>query len=251
MNGNDAIVPSASPALNDSEQDRPENCARISAIPDKTEWRMRMLEAAAEAGLDILHEIRRRALAHGVVSATEAPETLPPEGDLGLVYPRIQRAIRQAVALHARFEAEFRVHEREDADEARRVAALPQPIDLNTERKKATVRRAVKKAIDIGIYDPRDRESFDLFDDLDDRLEAFDDYDSERPIGAIVENICNAVGLQFDPALWEHEPWAVAEAKTKPAGSPYANWPDPDPEQDNEDDEFGLAEVKSTGTGPP
>lgn len=244
---------------NDPAQDRPESRVLVSPIADRAEWRMRMLEQAAEAGLDILHEVRRRALAHGAMPPAEAAETLAPEGDLGLVYPRIQRAIRQAVALHARLEAEFHVRA---AEEAQRIAASSQSIvDLDIERKKQTVERAVKKAIASRAHNPNHRGKWDLFSDLDDRLEDFDDYDEdgERPIGAVVESICKAVGLQFDPALWEQEPWAIAEIKTKPAGSPYADWPtqddwpdlDLDRNEGDGNDPYGLTEEASTGTGPP
>ena len=242
----------------DPEQDRPESRACVSAIPDKTEWRLRMLEQAAEVGLDILHEVRRRALANGAMSPADAAQTLAPEGDLGLIYARIQRAIRQAVALHERFEAEFRVREREAATEAARLAAFPEAVvDLAVERKKQAVERAVKKAAASRAHNPRNREKWDLFGDLDDRLEDFDDYDEDgdSPIGAIVESICKVLGLTFDPALWEHEPWAIAEIKTKPAGSPYADWvtlddwPDLDLDRDDEDDPYGLTEA--AGTGPP
>lgn len=237
-----------------------------------------MLEEAAEAGMDILREIRRRALEHGKLSPAEAAETLAPEGDLGLVYPRIQRAIRQAVALHARFEEEFRVRERETADEAaarmaaaaqRAAAARNRAAAAQTQERanhkawqKAQVERAVEKAIGAvaaeyeagGSYDDdSERDAGDLFSDLYERLDEFNDYSDSgrRPVGEIVENLCSVIGVPFDPAMWVDEPWAVEEAKTKPAGSPYTNWPDPDPEQDNEADEFGLAEVSSTGTGPP
>jgi hypothetical protein len=243
----------------DLEQDRPESRACVSGVADRAEWRMRMLEQATEAGLDILNEIRRRALAHASVSA-EAAQTLAPEGDLGLVYPRIQRAIRQAVALHERFETGFLVRQREAAEEAQRIAASSQSVvDFDIERKKQTVERAVKKAIGSRDHNPRYRERWDLFSDLDDRLEDFDDYDEDGdlPIGAIVESICKVLGLTFDPSLWEHEPWAIAEIKTKPAGSPYADWvtrddwPDLDLDRDDEDDPYGLAEAPSSGTGPP
>ena len=217
---------------------------------------MRMLEQAAELGLDILHEVRRRALAHGAVSPAEAAQTLAPEGDLGLVYPRIQRAIRQAVALHARLEAEFHVRA---AEEAQRIAAAPPAIDPAAERRERAVKRAVTKAIERGDYDLNCRGDFNLLEDLDDRMDEFDDLDDDgqRPIGAVVESLCKVLGLQFDPALWEHEPWAIEEIKTKPAGSPYLawptqdDWPDPDLEQDDGNDPFGLTEEASTRTGPP
>jgi len=78
-----------------------------------------------------------------------------------------------------------------------------------------------------------------------------------RPVGAIVEHICKVIGLKFDPLLWEYEPWAIKEIETKPAGSPYADWPrledwpDIDPDQGNEDDEYALDELSSSGTRPP
>ena len=77
-------------------------------------------------------------------------------------------------------------------------------------------------------------------------------------------NICRVLGIEFDPALWEEEPWAKAEMAEKPEGSPYAEWQpstpetapetandddadpdvaDPDdPGADDEDDPYGLAE---------
>jgi hypothetical protein len=83
-----------------------------------------------------------------------------------------------------------------------------------------------------------------------------DDYSDfgNLPVGAAVENICRVMGLEFDPALWEDEPWAVAEMAEKPEGSPYADWEpsapetanddtDPDdPGEDDETDPYGLAE---------
>ena len=53
----------------------------------------------------------------------------------------------------------------------------------------------------------------------------------------------------FDPTLWQDEPWAIAEAKAKPPGSPFADRPDTanDDDADDEDDEPRTAR----GTGPP
>ena len=71
----------------------------------------------------------------------------------------------------------------------------------------------------------------------------------------LVENICRVLGIEFDPALWEDEPWAVAEMAEKPEGSPFAEWRPSAPETasdddtdaddlgaDDEDDPYGLAE---------
>src|SRR5271163_4755148 len=99
MSLNDTQLPSAGPALNDPAQDRPGSCVRCEGEAAKLHgWRMRMLETTAEKGVDLLEEIRQRALA-------PADDTKP-EPDLGLAYSRISRAIRQTVALHAKFEDE-------------------------------------------------------------------------------------------------------------------------------------------------
>jgi hypothetical protein len=44
------------------------------------------------------------------------------------------------------------------------------------------------------------------------------------------------MGLEFDPELWEDEPWAAAEMAEKPEGSPYADWEPTPPETANDDD---------------
>jgi hypothetical protein len=72
-----------------------------------------------------------------------------------------------------------------------------------------------------------------------------------KPIGEIVEGICKVLGLKFDPALWEDEPWGIEQARTKPAGSPFADWldsanDDDEADADDEADPYGIA----TGTGP-
>lgn len=94
----------------------------------------------------------------------------------------------------------------------------------------------------------------DLYVDLHERLDDYDDYSDlgRLPVGAVVENISRVMGLPFDPALWQDEPWAATEMAEKPEGSPYADWPPPqtanddaepdNAEPDDENDPYGLAE---------
>ena len=103
------------------------------------------------------------------------------------------------------------------------------------------------------------RDYADLHLDLHERLDDYDEYSDfgRLPVGAVVANICRVLGIEFDPALWEDEPWAVAEMEEKPEGSPFAEWRGSDPEtandddagpddpaedEDDEDDPYGLAE---------
>src|ERR1700761_9422260 len=55
-------------------------------------WRMRMLEMAAERGLEQLDDLRQQSRDGSY------------EGDAALAYSRIAKAIRQTVMLHAKFE---------------------------------------------------------------------------------------------------------------------------------------------------
>jgi hypothetical protein len=229
-------IPAADP------QDRPPSHA----------WRMRMLEIAAERGIELLDEVRDR--------ARERQD----EGDLGLTYARITRALRQSVMLHARFEEEAgksaAQREAETAAaltaEARRAASAEADREAHQRRQ---VKKAVKLAINVEFNDAyaRGQEGPDYGErltDLYERLEDYDDYSDlgHLPVGAVVENICRVMGLEFDPVFWQDEPWAVAEMAEKPEGSPYADWQpetasddEPDGEddpEDEEDDPCGLAE---------
>src|SRR6185503_4548853 len=82
MSTPNAMLPSATSA---DHQDRHASHA----------WRMRMLEFAAERGVELLD-----------VVCDQAREGTC-EDDLGLSYSRIARAIRQSVILHAKLEEEW------------------------------------------------------------------------------------------------------------------------------------------------
>ena len=230
MSAPDAMLPSATAA---DPQGRP---ARLH------DWRMRMLEMAAERGIDLLDEVRDR--------ARERTE----DEDLGLAYARISKAIRQSVMLHARFEEEFnKTAEQKAAEAAAARAAEAQRAALAEAapkaRQKRQVGKAVKLALDLAI-DEAEAEATEPLDfshhyaELRERLEDYDEYSDfgRLPVGAVVENICRVMGLTFDPALWEHEPWAVAEMAEKPEGSPFADWETSPPETANDDDEPDDAE---------
>jgi RNA binding exosome subunit len=217
-------------------------------LPDRQTnhgWRMRMLETAAERGLELLEEVGAR--------ARERAD----EGDLGLTYSRISKSIRQSVALHARLEEQAgKTDEQKAAEaaartavEARRVASAEK---LARGRKENAVRRAVTRAIDDHTDDEDDRDT--LYDDMNERLDDADELELDtKPVGQIVAGICRAMRLPYDPALWEDEPWAIAETRDRAEGSPFARWRRT--ANDDDDDPFGLAETDDDrprrGVGPP
>ena len=243
----DALA-SASPLQEDLAQDR-----RAKLY----EFRMAALERLTDRGLTLLDDVQRTATAFDA----------PAENDLGLTYSRISKAVRQTLMLHARFEEDFDKTAEQRAAEAAARAAAERAAEARRaaapkEHRKRQVRKAVKLALDLAVEDAEARSTEPLdfsrhYVDLRERLEDYDEYSDfgRLPVGAVVENICRVMGLEFDPALWEDEPWAVAEMAEKPESSPYAEWePSPpetandddgdpdDPGEDDEDDPYGLAE---------
>ena len=243
-------------AADDPGQGAPGHCARCpgaAAIPDLTPWRLGMLERAAEIGLEMMRVTARRAQAAEAAEQAGIEPAGPPV-DHALGYQRINRAFRKTLALHEKFEAQARTRERETAAEAAaRLAAEAQrqaTAQANRrERDKTKVRRAAIRAI-YADGDERDDKA-DLFSDLRERLEEYDDYDDfgRCSIGETAWKLCRAMGLDSDPALWADEPWAIAEMRDKPPGSPFADWL---PELAN-DDRAQEREPAPTarGRGPP
>ena len=212
---------------------------------------MRALELNAERGLQLLDDVRDQVRERSY------------EGDAALGYARISRAIRQTVMLHAKFEEEA---SKTDAQREAEAAAARTADEAEREAyQKRQVKRAVTRAMDID-FDAAEargekRDYAELHVELHERLDDYDDYSDfgRLPVSAVVENICKVMGLEFDPALWEDEPWAVAEMAEKPEGSPYTEWQsapletanddeagdddaDPDDPGADEDDPYGLAE---------
>jgi len=203
------------------------------------------------------------------------------EDDLGLTYSRIAKAIRQTVMLHAKFEDEAnKTAEQKQAEAAAARAAEAQRAASAEAGRRAQQKRQVKRAVMLAAdvesdaaeaRGERARDYADLHVELHERLDDYDEYSDfgRLPVGAVVANICRVLGIEFDPALWEDEPWAAAEMAEKPEGSPFAEWQpsapesandaeaDPDdPGANDEDDPYGLAEEddeprRRSGTGPP
>ena len=248
MTVNDAPLPSASSAPTALSEDGPGSCVRCESEQGQfSQWRLRLLERAAESAVTVLEKITADVVAGEVTT----------EGDLGQTYASISKALRQALALHARFEDDSYKTQQEkaaeaaarQAREAQRAAALKANGKYHQIRQ---VKQAVTIAMDAELAE--DAEKFDygmMYRELHERLDDFDDYSDfgRKPVSEIVEGICKVLGLTFDPRLWQDEPWAIEEAKAKAAASQAADWPDSANDDEDEDgaDPFGIA----AGTGPP
>jgi hypothetical protein len=205
--------------------------------------------------------------------APAAPEPVFGTTDLGLAFTRAARAVRQTVAMEAKYDEERRAREtRTLAEEAARLAEIAEQKAQREAyaegraqlHKKNTVRHAVERAIET---DAAESDVEHLLVDLVERMPQLDDDPGllDLPIGALAIRFCRQMGWEPDPRLWEDEPWAIEEIRTRPAGSPFADWPpepaddagpdDLEPEDlqpdDLEPDEPASAEAGGRGRGPP
>ena len=176
-----------------------------------------MLQELAEIGMDLARAVRREALAE---PKDQAPARSAADYDLAL--SRIARVVGQTLALETWLAADHQA-EQEEGRHIVREAARGLQTRLVRAQRRAQVREIAIEAIDAGIAEDC---RLDVLARMDLRLEAYDDEtrdDLERkPIGALVAEICRALGVQVDWSLWEQEEWACHEGETRAPGSPYA-----------------------------
>jgi hypothetical protein len=196
-------------------------------------WRERelaILSELAEAGLEIAQALKGRI----VEAASAEPDNATACADLTRAFDRASRATRMAIALRRRLLK----------DAAGASGPRPAPPEARSERV-GRVRRIVRRIT---------RENYDesLLGEAVDRhvCERLTDPDimgelTDRPIGAVVAEICEVFGLKPSWLERAQEAWAQAEIAGRPPGSPYAAWPDLPPEEpyiplkDPEDDDEG------------
>jgi hypothetical protein len=160
----------------------------------RTERHLQMLQELGELGMRLARAVTEQA----VETAAE------PDRDLGLVFSRIARAVRQTIALEAKLADDHRKAEVETA-ERRATEFRRRAVDRKTK-----VRLLVERVLDA---EAEESDAENLFYDLGERLETdYDDADfADRPIGELVARICKDLGVTADPSRW-HDDWAVEEA---------------------------------------
>ena len=213
-------------------------CGGGEAMEARTFRRLRALEELADMGADLARLVLRQA--HERAEAGEAPADITKTGaiDLGLVFARIARAVRQTWALHDRFDRERQA--RADECEAIRAARVTADIEKKASARAnmslrgaismTTVREAIETVLDArvdaetGEDDPVPDEIHDLYEALDERLTDPKDKDdfADLPISQLIARVCKDLGMVPDWNLWAEEEWAVEEAEARMAGSPYA-----------------------------
>jgi hypothetical protein len=196
--------------------------AFIAPEPDdpegRTQRQLAMLHELAEIGMQIARAVRDEALARAELADADAPR--PPSrfggGDLGLVYGRIAKAVRQTLALETRLADGV-----EQARVERRRAHVA-AVRAEYDERQQEIRDYVAEAIEAEAVERQtpEREIERLLDDLDERLDAgdYDDALADAPIGDLVERICADLGVIPDWSLWDDHAWAIAHLKARDPG---------------------------------
>jgi hypothetical protein len=146
---------------------------------DRAATRQALLGELAEIGMALARDLPRQAA--------------EPDADvdaIALKYARISRAVRQTLALEARFE--------QDAVEGTARVAKQRGA-----RRKREVERLVTRAIEAEFSEEA---AEDLTSELDERLLGDLDTDyADAPLAILATQICRDLGVPFDPAAWEDE----------------------------------------------
>ena len=170
-------------------------CSMTTACDqDRAEKRQALLGELAEIGMALARDLPRQAA--------------EPDADLdaiALKYARISRAVRQTLALEARFEQET-------------LEWTTRAARRRGERRKRDVEQLVTRAIEAEFSEAVAEH---LIGELDERLvyDLDEDY-ADAPIPILAAQICQALGVPFDPALWEE---ADASRSFSPPTSPSSS----------------------------
>ncbi|HWK45846.1 MAG TPA: hypothetical protein VNT30_14085, partial [Stellaceae bacterium] len=146
-----AEIASCDAAPNGPSPERMEGCARASERSERTERHLRMLQRLAEIGMELAEAVGRQALEQAKAASEPAGTPQKAGPDLGLVFTRLSRAVRQTVALEARI-AEGPLTPRAVSAALDRQAERATLAEADRRhRRKAQVGRIVKQAINAEL----------------------------------------------------------------------------------------------------
>lgn len=205
----------------------PHDCAKCADRNGSDDRDIQMLAELAEITFALAKAMGQQAL--DAIANSESRTA----GTLSMVVTRLGRSLRQTLAYKRKIEQQVEDAARKLVAEAsvrRADKAGDDAFALNVRRieRKDMVRIAVEKVIDVELtrQEEDDEEpNEDLFSDLYEKLDTYEnfvDYAND-PIGGIAIKICRDMGLSPDPALWENQPWAIAEIENQVKDSPFVN----------------------------
>ena len=177
----------------------------IDATAARKERLLQVLQELTEIGMEIARALKAEALAR--VDAKPAAAPAFAKADLGLVFSRIAKAVRQTVALEMRIAEGLQISR---AEEQRRQANVRQ---LEAQHRQEDVREYVAEAVaaDAERRGSSEKDVERLLADLDERLEdgEFDDRLADAPFPELIERICAVLGVTVDWRLWKDLDWGA------------------------------------------
>jgi hypothetical protein len=202
---------------------------------ERTARQLRTLADLAQAGMDLVFELRRQVQAAG---AGEALAANPFVGDPMLAFARASRAVRLTLALETRIaEADALAQTSPEAWMTR--ARRRDFAKTNRDEVEGAVRIAIAtEAGERGEGHETERLAAELREKLDETDEAF--WLDGRPVASRIAEVCRDLGVRFDPALWD------AEEGTYNDISPFT---DPDDDDDWDEDDPNPAAHHSAHPG--
>jgi hypothetical protein len=234
---------------------------RAESKAERIERQARMLRELAAITMSIARAEEQIVLARAAqaMNAAEAGRPAPPQprgGEASAPIARISRAVRLTLAMENRLYDEL---------EAEQTTAVRKPEPSAQKQKhaeagirglvlSATIAPLVEQAI-AAAEDPAGdgSDTERRLDHLGERLADEDEIVSigTLPIGASLARLCAALGLTPDWSLWEHEDWAIEEARADAPGSPYGRGWAEDQDEDADDERPEAAELAEADANPP
>jgi len=187
----------------------------------RADRRIAYLDEVADMAMELARAQQRKALAQ-LEAAPEDGEAPVRERDAAAAFLNTARAVRVTLALQAKLQAGLNgrriemVYEQTLRGEARR-----KQREINELARQGDAEEACAKVIRREACDRPDVDQL-----VEDAGEAVDrnwsdrDY-LDRPIGAIVAEVCETLGVAVDWSRWEGEDWAIREAEQAAEGSPF------------------------------
>jgi hypothetical protein len=189
----------------------------------RADRRITYLDEIADLAMELARAQQRKALEQLEASPEDTPEGAPRERDAAAGFLNAARAVRVTLALQAKLQAGVNARRIELVFEQKlRGEARQKDRELNALARQGDAEEACAKVIRREARDRGDVEQL-----VEDAGEAVDrnwsdrDY-IDRPIGAIVAEVCETLGVAVDWSRWEGEDWAIEEAETCAEGSPFA-----------------------------
>ena len=207
------------PAQTPAQTPAPGGSARPDEAAARGERRQAILSELAEAGLEIALALKTRIVE--TAAAEPDADSARACADLARAFDRASRAVRMAMALSERLlkdnaggaEAARSAAHHARTEHAGRVRRIVGRIANDFWKNDRLVCEALDKQVREQLFDP------DISGEL-----------ADRPIGALVAQICTDLGLAPDWRTLAEEAWAQTEIIERSPGSPYAAWPDlPEP----------------------